>query len=485
MSEHDTAQDNSLGTGLEDLDYEDASFETGFNEEQGLTETVLNLLSDNLPLIIGAIGIFVTYKILKFFIVNELARKRFLFYMPFVGLLSKLSKDKENADGNYQGWTHGELELCEAFYIEPSENSKVNAEKARDYINKIELGQKKPLHPFAVKSLILLFFVEAIGFAYVISQFAAVQSSEFSKIGITILVSCVLAALFGTLTHSVGKYLYRRKIAEQIVGSANRDNPDGITFDASPMIKLEDTTEDDPDKEKGIEAKDYLQRMNRFAEFDSYIDKDEKENGKVFLKLKPNVNLWFFVASVLLAATLIFGVRLFAYDKVTGKAKQVQSSYDSSFSAAPSYPIGGEADNEAADPFLESEEDSLPTALTNSQNNARGDLEEQIQTSDRLGSLLVYGIMSGAFVGVQIIALLVMASGGLAGAHSQEAYKEILRHEKREQYASIGKKYLPKLQSKMKIRGQNKKLFHEYIKLRDEQIRQASKPKSKPSGEQA
>lgn len=378
--------------------------------------------------IIGAVVVtlLATVIIIKWWDEVKLFWKSVGYGLPLIGKVSRLSKDTAR---DSSGWFQSEKALCHSFY---SDIKKIAADpqmfdRATSYLGKVQERGRNELSLFMWVVIVALVFVEALGFAYVLSGYTLPGASEKMQVqgafGIAFLISCVLV----WLTHSAGSEFHKRGLIKkariwwQHDQSPERPNLIGARNDVS----LENDHFDD-----GMPS--YLQIVHRLD-----------TNARV----TPGFPIWSTIAFAAIAFVAI-GATVVRYE--TYKQERVAESTLGSVSTSEG---GFSLENLMGN-------SELPSAITEPQAEADKAAEDESAGSRDTANFTTYAILAVLFVLIQVMGIGIGYRTGFAGRESKKARGiiqdfnsraeyETWYERKRDAIARIAQKHLSALQSKL------------------------------------
>ncbi len=184
---------------------------------------------------------------------------------PLIGRSSKHKKDITTDNG----WTSGEIKLCEDYYFEYDRKRSLNDNYynlSRDYLSKAEEIGRKPI-PFWVWFLLVsLVFAEAVIFGKLILTFVGEFSTNEVKI-FSLLVAFLLAIILVWITDRTGTEWYKNsKIKKIKVWQATEDGDNKSVPIPNTQIGIQTSYLDNDDKK-------YKQLLNRVANLNATVSK--------------------------------------------------------------------------------------------------------------------------------------------------------------------------------------------------------------------
>jgi len=402
---------------------------------------------------------------LKFWFLN------FMYGLPLIGGISRLSKDIDGFDENHK-WFYSEERLCGDYYHYYAKVDKDGEayEEAKSYLYSVgELG-RKPTPTLIWVMIFGLVAIEAMGFSYVLAGFTIPGASEATQQKGAIGVAIMLAIILVWLTHMTGEELHRNSLIKKIRRWYKNDNKNGTNKrDLRPdnRVITIDNTDDDAD------SPTYIRMLNR-------LDVNEKVTP-TFVKTILTI---IFIAVIAFGATYIRGLVL---------KQDIASSHQTS-----SLNIFGDdakssekSDDDMDALFAEADsekEEKVETAV-----NTEPQEESLDDATTRKGSWATFVILGIMFIFIQILGIFFGIHWGFAGRESMIAFdslkgfhskKEFLSFYSREKtrIARMAQRQLQKLQHKMNIindeigtdaettallKNNKERTFNNYLKFED------------------
>lgn len=307
---------------------------------------------------------------------------------PVIGKIASLSGDMNSAQE--PGWFKAERTLCRDYkkFIRIQDEHDFN-EKNTYLAKSGDLGRKEtPLWIWILT--IVMVFVEAMGFAYVLAGFTVPGASEntqqYGALGIAFLISVILVAF----THLSGHELFK---SSQIAHARNEWNEDDkehkLGTGIVALAKPQNIDDDQPA---------YTQFANRAGTHPSY---------------KITAATVIFVTIVAIFASYVRGTVLeqqLLLEK-TGKSAQLNLS--------PAQNGGGLELSAKADAV------QLPAADIAEQNKAEQKAEMEGMDNQRHGGWGTFVVLAFVFVFLQILGIIFGFRWGFAGRESAAAYRAI------------------------------------------------------------
>jgi hypothetical protein len=351
--------------------------------------------------------------------------KSTFYSMPFIGKTRRLSKD---LNIRRDGWFASERTLCEDF---AGDIRKIAADpdmydKAKSYLGKVQELGRNELGIGMRLLLIAMVFIEALGFAYVLSGYTLPGASEKLQVqgafGIAFLISCVLVFF----THQAGHELHKRGLIGKVRTWWNHDsNPDRPNLmGRTNKTTLENDHLDDDDPA-------YLQILHRL------------DTNATVTKGTPIWTIVAVIAIIGVACTATY-VRYETYKQEKTAETTGAPATDNTFS------LGD----------LMSNDDALPDLLAQPQQNADQKASQEREGARDAANLSTYAILAALFILIQIMGIGIGFKTGFAGKESSEARRIIGKfssrvayeswfERKRDAIARIAQKHLTNLQSRL------------------------------------
>lgn len=305
---------------------------------------------------------------------------------PVIGKIARYSKDTNRAHG-HENWLKSERALC----MEYKQFVRVISE--HDFNEKVEYlvlagDNGRGLMPGALWPLIMLMvFVEAMGFSYVLAGFTIPGASEnvqqYGAYGIAFLISGLLIFL----THYAGQELYRNsKINEARSEWQQAGRQRELKSGTVPLSKPQDIDQAYPD---------YTRRINRI--------------GSSIASYKMSVGTAIFVAVIAIGATYVRGQVL---EKMVAEETIAQTS-------------AIESNTSGFSDGLDMAEIKLPEADQASDNSAQIKAVNDNASNDIKGGWGTFIILAFIFAGLQALGVFFGFKWGFAGQNSEQAYRSI------------------------------------------------------------
>lgn len=376
-----------------------------------------------------AVTILLVVLILNWWDEVKLFAKSTFYSLPFIGKTRRLSKD---LNVRRDGWFASERTLCEDF---AGDIRKIAADpemydKAKSYLGKVQELGRNELGILMRLLLIAMVFIEALGFAYVLSGYTLPGASEKLQVqgafGIAFLISCVLVFF----THQAGHELHKRGLVGKVRTWWNHDdNPDRPNL----MGRTNKTTLENDQLDDEHPA--YLQILHRL------------DTNATVTKGTPIWTIVAVIAIIGVACTATY-VRYETYKQEKTAETTGAPMTDNTFS------LGD----------LMSNNDSLPDLLAQPQQDADNKASQEREGARDAANLSTYAILAALFILIQIMGIGIGYKTGFAGKESKEARRIIGKfssrtayeawfERKRDAIARIAQKHLTNLQSRLTERA--------------------------------
>ncbi len=304
---------------------------------------------------------------------------------PVIGKIARLTKDTNRAAG-YADWLKSERTLCMDY------KQFVRLMSERDYNEKVEYlvlagdNGRSHMPGWLWPIIMLMVFVEAMGFSYVLAGFTIPGASEHMQqmgaYGIAFLISGLLIFL----THFAGHELYRNS---KINEARSEWQQAGRKFDLRsgtvPLSKPQDTDKEYPE---------YTRRINRI--------------GSSTASYKMSIGTAIFVAVIAIGATYVRGQVLekMLTEETAGQTKQLETKAASSDG-------------------LDMTDINLPAADSASDKAAQVKAINDGTGNERNGGWGTFIILAFIFAGLQALGVFFGFKWGFAGQNSTQAFRAI------------------------------------------------------------
>ena len=401
----------------------------------------------------------------------------FWYNFPFIGRMSRLSKDIDGFDENHK-WFYSEERLCGDYYHYYAKVDKdaTAYEEAKAYLYSAgELG-RKPTPTLIWIMIFSLVAIEAMGFAYVLAGFTIPGASEATQQKGAIGVALMLAIILVWLTHLTGEELHKNSLIKKIRRWYKNDNKNGTNKrDLRPesrVITLDNTTDD-------ADAPTYIRMLNR-------VDVNEKVTPsylKTFLTIV-------FVLIIAFGATYIRGLVL-TEDISLAHQDTTTSIFGGSDTTTSSDEMDGLFADDSNEKAVDSDVDSMFGDEASVDTSTKSESIED--TTKRKGSWATFVILGLMFVFIQILGVFFGIHWGFAGRESMIAYESLKGFSSKKEFlnyystakttiARLAQRQLQKLQHKMNmindeigtdaesselLKNNKSRTFNEYLKFED------------------
>ena len=335
---------------------------------------------------------------------------------PVIGKISKLSKDITSVDE--KGWFSSETTLCSDFhrYYDRFDKDPEHYDRCKSYLAKVEEQGRKPFPLIMWIVVFALVILEALGFAYVLAGFTIPGASEslqqYGAFGIALIISIILVGF----THWTGHEIYKNNISKKIrIYNTNKEE----LKKSAEISGIDDNHLDD-------NHRDYQKILNRVA-------------GNI----KPDVTQSFVISIITAIFVVVIAI---GATYVRGQVLEKQLIEEKSMTQTNVY------------------EQSLPTSLIQTQENADTKAFDEAQDSDRKGGWATFIVLAVLFVFIQLLGILFGFKWGFVGKESQIAFEDssdfrtkqdFINYFKREKdnIVKIAEQKLKLLQQKMYQKG--------------------------------
>jgi len=332
---------------------------------------------------------------------------------PFIGKISKLSKDTDSMDSN--NWFSSETTICADFYnyYDKYDKDAKHYERCKSYLSKVDELGRSPFPALMWIIISALVILEALGFAYVLSGFTLPGASESMQregaLGIALIISTILVGF----THWTGHEIYKNSLIKKIrVWFNNNRKDDKPNLERNYKVVLEQNNLDDNEP-------NYIQLLNRV-----------NTNATVTPNWMISIITAIFIIVIAIGATYVRGQVL--EKQLNNEISNVQTNVYAPY----------------------------PTEIVNTQEKADKKALKERQNSDRKGGWATFIILAVVFVFIQLLGILFGFKWGFVGKESRIAYddshhfrtkQEFITYFKKEKdrIAKIAQQYLQNLQHTM------------------------------------
>ena len=377
--------------------------------------------------IIGAavMTVVLTVVIIRWWDQVKLFWKSFWYSLPVVGKATTLSKDTAR---DKSGWFRSEKILCDDFY---SDIRKIAAEpemydRAKSYLGKCEELGRNELGIFMWVVVIGLVFVEALGFAYVLSGYTLPGASESMQVQGAFGIAFIISAVLVYLTHNSGAEIHKRSLIKKArtwwLHDTRDERPSLVGGNNQVSLDKDHIDDDDPN---------YMQLVNRLS-----------TNANV----TPGAPVW----TIITVAAILFvaiGATVVRYETY----KQERNAETSL--GVTSAPGGGFSLDALSN-------GNLPDVLAKPQQDANQKAVDEQTSAKDTANLTTFAILAVLFILIQIMGVGIGAKTGFAGKEAKKARRivgnfnsrseyEAWFERKRDSIARIAQKHLTALQGKL------------------------------------
>jgi hypothetical protein len=324
-------------------------------------------------------------------------------------------------------WFRSEKVLCDDFYsdIRRILRDPDMYDRASSYLGKVQERGRSKLGIFMSIVIVGLVFVEALGFAYVLSGYTLPGASEALQVQGAFGIAFLIAAVLVWLTHQSGAEMHKRGLVAKARAwwyhDPNENRPHLIGADH--RVSLEHNYIDD-------NSPSYIQLVNRL-----------ETNARV----TPGVPVWTAVAfiAIVFVAVLATVVRYQTY--------QQEKIAEVTLKSGPA--VSGQFTLER-----------LPSVLGVPQAQADKKAETEKAEARDAANLTTFAILAGLFILIQVMGIGIGFKKGFAGRESATARKIVGRFNSRTEYEAwyerkrdaisrVAQKHLSTLQKRMAERA--------------------------------
>lgn len=262
--------------------------------------------------------------------------------------------------------------------------------KSKNYLEKVEEYKRKPMPLLVLMLLIFIVVIEAMGFAYVFSDYIIHDASNSDLRIAGVLGAILLASILVPLTHITGEQIYYNKKIDTLESYAEGNA--NFKYDEIPHLSIKKTLEDDNVKSR---AKYIAARIE-----------PEIRKGRFVRKR------WIPIATAILIIAIAIGAYKVREETYLTKEKREAQKY------------------EKKDVSFNQDTSKIPAFLINvSKQNA--DVQNRgIIESKRRSNLITYAILMFMFLGIQIIGIFSGMNWGFIGKESKQAYLNCKNYKK-------------------------------------------------------
>lgn len=321
--------------------------------------------------------------------------------------IGKLAKDPTQSGVN--DWRNSEITLCSAYdaRIKNKPLSKDEFLGRIDYLSAAYDHGRKPLSLNIKALIIFLSFLEALGFAFMLSSGQFGESSSNAQIGLAIAIAAILGIVFPIFMHRAGHSLHRTKVLRDAIKSAKQFGTENIDV---PVIGL---ALNDSDRYEPNKKPHYVRCASRVKE------STQDEGGF----LGPVLT----VVAVLGIAIGTAYLRINTFENIQNKETILQSQ-------------------SASNPFGTPGGLSLPEEITKPQAEASQKARQEISDTDVKTYIAGAIILAIIYIATQGVGLLMGYIYGFAGKDSEKAFESTMG-------SSTYEEYLDKLRPRIMIAG--------------------------------
>lgn len=143
--------------------------------------------------------------------------------------------------------------------------------KSKNYLEKVEEYKRKPMPLLVLMLLIFIVVIEAMGFAYVFSDYIIHDASNSDLRIAGVLGAILLASILVPLTHITGEQIYYNKKIDTLESYAEGNA--NFKYDEIPHLSIKKTLEDDNVKSRAKYIAARIEpeiRKGRFVQKDGY-----------------------------------------------------------------------------------------------------------------------------------------------------------------------------------------------------------------------
>jgi hypothetical protein len=310
--------------------------------------------------------------------------------LPVIGKVARLGRDTA-VEGT---WFRSERVLCDDFY---GDMTNIAADPdiydhSRRYLMKVhELGRNE-LGMVMWLLVIAMVFVEALGFAYILSGYTLPGASEKLQVQGAVGIAFLISAVLVWLTHQAGNETHRRGLIRKArVWWLHDDRTTRPNLVPNNRVSLEHNAADD-------DSPDYIQLINRLD-----------TNASV----TPGVPWWgvLCATAILVVAVGATVVRYNAYLEAKGHETVGDTRTDT-------FDLGM----------------NLPDLITAPQEGANDQARQEMDAADRMANLWTFGLLAFLFVLIQIMGVGIGYKTGFAGKESKLARRTVGSFKTRDEY---------------------------------------------------
>lgn len=355
----------------------------------------------------------------------------FWYSLPFIGKLTRLSKDTTRYSKD-NSWTNAERTLCDDYKEFVHFSDETTFKRRLNYLSKAQDTGRTPLPSGMYFVLAFLLILEGLGFSYLLGTWMAMEGSENTHTTLMLAIVLVLAGVMLIITHQAGQQLYRTNLIRRCNKEWRDDGQPG-RFASHPELALQKDLENDRSLDEDQPA--YTQCVNRVGTSGNYF------------------HLYVAIVAIVVIAVTSTWMRVKHLE-----AMQTQET------------VGMPA--EAADP-------SNPFAslgeLDVIQKKADSRSKEDLQKATKDEGIMAFAMLGFIFIITQIVGITAGYKWGFAGKNSKDAYKGTRGFASYDDYLNFYEPVIQTAQSKLQTLQQRmaeqhsnkslqlKKAFTDYI----------------------
>lgn len=305
-----------------------------------------------------------------------------VYSFPIIGKISRTRKDfRMDAENR---WYQSERSLLSNYSKFIKINDRRGYLECKTYLQKAQDHGRTPIPIFIWALIVLLVFVEAMGFSYVLAGMTVPGASEAVQLQATYGIAFMISVILVAFTHFAGHELHRsgiirRALSEWQVANARGDAHDLGTNAPSLELSIDDDTKSQNDDD---DAPRYAQTVERVGKSPSY---------------------WVTVLTAIIVVIVATGatyVRIQVLDKELAE----ETSMD----------ITGSRDFYG----------DVPAEIAGAAADADQKAAEDIRNDTKMAGWGTYIVLAFVFVFLQILGILFGMRWGFAGRESKDAFKK-------------------------------------------------------------
>lgn len=307
---------------------------------------------------------------------------------PFIGVIARTSKEDTIVGDS---WYKSEESLCDRYLTHVQIMDEHDYDEMNSYLVYAGDNGRTPMPGLLWPLIVLMVFIEAMGFSYVLAGFTIPGGSEniqqYGAVGIAILVSALLIPI----THFTGHELYLNTILKRTRRDWQEEKRNAKEGGGDFPLRTQTVSLNMPQSTDSGE-KEYTRIKNRL-----------KRNYETY---KVSIFAAIFIAGVAIGATYVRGQvleRMLSDDRV-GRSEQVHIK------------------NDALDM---SADIKLPFADKFQDQSAKDEAYEKNQSTERHGGWGTFIVLALIFLALQILSIFFGINWGFAGQNSEKAYKAL------------------------------------------------------------